>query len=98
RLHFLERGDDRPGDGVALHDAAEDVNQDGLDPRVGQDDAECLGDLVLVGAAANVEKVGRLATVVLDDVHGGHRQAGAVDETADVAGEADVGEAGLGRS
>jgi hypothetical protein len=37
------------------------------------------------GAAADIEEVGRLAAVQLDDVHGRHRQAGAVDHAADVA-------------
>ena len=44
----------------------------------------------LVGAAADVEEVRRLAAVQLDDVHRAHRQAGAVDQAADVAVELDV--------
>jgi hypothetical protein len=51
---------------------------------------EGLGDLLLGGAAADVEEVGRLAAVQLDDVHGRHRQARAVDHAADVAVELDV--------
>ena len=46
----------------------------------------------LDGAAADVEEVGRLAAVELDDVHGRHGEAGAVDHAADVAVERDVGE------
>ena len=41
----------------------------------GEQDAERLEHLVLVGAAADVEEVGRLAAVVLDQVHRAHRQA-----------------------
>ena len=41
-------------------------------------------------AAADVEEVGRLAAVELDDVHRRHREAGAVDHAADVAVERDV--------
>ncbi len=63
------------GDRVALHDAAEDVDQHRLDPRLAEQDAEPLEHLVLVGAAADVEEVGRLAAVVLDQVHRAHRQA-----------------------
>ena len=80
------------GDGVALHDAAEDVDEDPLHLRVGGDDLERRGHLLGGGAAADVEEVRRLAAVVLDDVHGRHRQAGAVDHAADVAVELDVGE------
>jgi hypothetical protein len=50
----------------------------------------------LVGAAADVEEVRGLGAVELDDVHGRHGQAGAVDHAADVAVERDVGEVVLG--
>ena len=59
---------------------------------VGEDDPEGLGDRLDVGTATHVEEVGRLAAVVLHEVHGAHRQAGAVDEAADRAVELDVGE------
>jgi hypothetical protein len=49
-----------------------------------------------LGAAADIEEVGRIAAVVFDDVHGGHGEAGAVDEAGDVAVEADVVEFVLG--
>ena len=52
---------------------------------IAEEDAQGLGDLFLVGAAADVEEVRRLAAVILDDVHRAHRQAGAVDQAADVA-------------
>ncbi len=80
------------GDHVALHDAAEDVDQDRLHVRVGEDDLEGRRHLLGGGAAADVEEVRRLAAVVLDDVHRRHRQAGAVHHAADVAVERDVGE------
>jgi hypothetical protein len=44
------------------------------------------------GAAADVQEVGRLATRQLDRVHRGHRQARAVHDAADVAGQADIGQ------
>ena len=52
-------------------------------------------DLFLARAAAHVEEVCRAAAEMLDDVHRGHRQAGAVDEAGDVAVELDVIEAEL---
>ena len=60
---------------------------------VGHQDAEGVGDLFLVGAAADIEEVGGAAAGVLDDVHGGHGEAGAVDHAADIAVELDVIEA-----
>src|ERR1700731_3058544 len=81
---FLHRGDHALGDDVAFHDAAEDVDQDALHVGIGGDDLEGGGDLGLVGAAADVEEVGRRHAVELDDVHRGHGQAGAIDHAADV--------------
>ena len=52
----------------------------------------------LVGAAADVEEIGRLAAVVLDDVHGAHGQPGPVHQAADGPRQADVAEAGAGRA
>ena len=80
---------------VAAGDAAEDVDQDGIDLRVGQDEPQRGGDLVGAGAAADVEEVGRLAAGALDEVHRRHRQAGAVDHAADRAVELDEGQPGL---
>jgi hypothetical protein len=52
-----------------------------------------------LGAAADVEKVGRLPAGALDEVHGRHREARAVDHAPDRAvevDEADVVVPGLG--
>ena len=84
--------DNSGGDDVALHDAAEDVDQNPFDLVIGEDELECFGDAFDGGAATYVEEVGRIATVVLDDVHGRHGQAGTVDHTADVAIQGDVRE------
>jgi succinyl-CoA synthetase beta subunit len=89
---FLGGGDDAFGDDVALHDAAEDVDQDALHVRVADDDLEGLGHFFLGGAAAHVQEVGRLAAIELDDVHRRHGQAGPIDHAADLAIQLDVGE------
>src|SRR5690606_32199451 len=91
----LARGDHAFGDDVAAHDAAEDVDQDGLHALVLEHDLEGFGHFLGRGAAANVQEVGRLAAEQLDGVHGGHGQAGAVDQAADVAVELDVGQVEL---
>ena len=61
-----------------------------------EDDAEGLGDLVDVGAAAHIKKIGRLAAVVLHEIHRAHGEAGPVDQAADRAVELHIGEAGGG--
>ena len=71
-------------DNFTVDDAAKDVDQDGLDARVGGDDAEGLVDALLLDSATQIEEVGRLATLQLDNVHGGHGQAGTVDETTNL--------------
>src|SRR3546814_20857455 len=68
-----------------------DVDEDTLDRRVLQDDLERRGDLFLVGAAADVQEIGREGAVQLDDVHRRHREPGAIDHAADVAVELDIG-------
>ena len=87
------RLDEAVGDLVAAGDAAEDVDEDRVDLRVGQDEPHRRRDLVGSRAAADVEEVGRLAAGPLDEVHRRHRQAGAVDHAADRAVELDEGEA-----
>ena len=59
QAELLGRGDDAVRDDVALHDAAEDVDEDRLHLRALEDHLEGLGDLLLVGAAADVEEVRR---------------------------------------
>src|SRR5512133_411724 len=86
---LLGRVHDAGSHDVAAHDAAEDVHQHGLHRLVLQDDAEGVLHRVFGGAAAYVQEVGRGAAAVLDDVHGGHGQAGAVHHAADAAIELD---------
>src|SRR5690606_9024404 len=95
QVHGLAGGDDAIGDGVALHDPAEDVDQDAFDLRALEHDLEGLGHLLGRGATADVQEVGGLAAEQLDGVHGGHGQTGAVDQAADVAVELDVGQVEL---
>ncbi|KAF1856457.1 hypothetical protein Lal_00048580, partial [Lupinus albus] len=87
---FLHCTDDAFGNHVATNDTAEDVHQYGSDVAVGQDDLEGFGHALFGRATADVEEVGRLATVQVDDVHGAHGQASAVDHAADVAFQRDV--------
>src|SRR5581483_3784185 len=77
-------------------DAAKDVDEHGAYVLVAEQDAERVFYLLGVGAAAHVEEVGGASAGVLDDVHGGHRQAGAVYHAAHVAVELDVVQAVLG--
>src|SRR6202011_5985149 len=71
-------------------DAAEYVEQHGLDRVVGEDQRDRLLDLLSVRAAAGIEEIGRGAARLGDDVERRHDQAGAIPEYADVAFELDV--------
>ena len=57
QVELLRGRDDSRGDDVALHDAAEDVDEDGLDVVVHGEDLEGLDDLLLLGGAPDVEEV-----------------------------------------
>ncbi len=92
-VELLRGGDDPLGDLVAAGDAAEDVEEDRRDLRVGGDHFQRVDDRLGLGAAAGVEEVGRRAARLGDDVEGRHAEPGAVGEDADVAVELDVGEA-----
>ncbi|KAH9399086.1 hypothetical protein TYRP_018474 [Tyrophagus putrescentiae] len=83
RQHRLRRNE-ALGDDLAVDDAAEDVHEDRLHIRVGHDQLEGIFDSGLRDAAADVEEVGRAAAVAVDDVHGGHGQAGPVHQAGDV--------------
>src|SRR6201985_2248813 len=85
KSNFAHGSGDAFGNDVALHDAAEDVDQDALHIGIGGDDLEGGRDLFLAGAAADVEDVRRANAVELDDVHGRHRETGAVHHAADIA-------------
>src|SRR5262249_35887213 len=56
---FLYGRHDTFGDDVAAHDAAEDIDQNSFHVRIGSDDLEGRGHLLLGGAAAHVEEVRR---------------------------------------
>ena len=89
--------DDARRDDVAPHDAAKNIHKDRLDLVVRVQNFERFRDLLFGRTATDVKKVGRIAVVQLDDVHGGHGQARAVDEAPNVTIKADVVEVVLGR-
>ena len=78
------------GDDVALHDAAENVHQDGLNFRVGGQNLESFDDLLFARVPADVEEIRGRTSVELDDVHGRHGQTRSVHHASDVAVQSDV--------
>src|SRR5207302_990060 len=73
------------GQHIDAQDAAKNVDQQRFYIFVTEQDFEGMANLLGVGSAADIEEVGRRAAGVLDDVHGGHGQACAVDHAGDVA-------------
>ncbi len=61
----------------------------------GKRNAERFGHLFGVGTAADIEEVGQLAAVELDEVHRAHRQAGTIHQASNGAVELDVTRARL---
>src|SRR5579885_1080607 len=87
---LLNRRNNPLGDHIAFHDAAEDIDEDSSDPLIGGDELESLHHPVFRRAAADVEKIRRLAAIKLDDVHRRHRKARAVNHAADRTIKRDV--------
>merc|ERR1719219_2790485 len=96
QLNRLAGVNDSISDGGAVDNPTKHVDQDGLHLVVLGDDAEGLLDLVFLHTAADIQEVGRLPPVQLDDVHGGHGQPGSVDEAANVPVQLDVVQRVLG--
>lgn len=74
---------------VATDDTTEDVDEDGSDLGVAGNELKGLLDGGGGSTTTNVEEVGGLATVELDDIHGSHGKTGTVDEAANVTIELD---------
>lgn len=91
----LDGVDKTVGNSIASHNTAKDVDEDGSDLGVAGDQLEGLLDGGGGGTTTNVEEVGGLTAVQLDDVHGGHGQTGTVDQAADVTVQLDEVEARL---
>src|SRR5262249_31026086 len=87
---LLDGGDHPRGDDVAAHDTAEDVDQDAGHLRDRGDDLERRAHALLGYTDADVDEIRGPTAVELDDAHGGHREARAVDQAADRAVERDV--------
>src|SRR5207302_2656920 len=82
----LTRGrDDARSQSVTSQNTTKDIDKDCLYRLVGKQDAEGVSDLIGIGATAHVEEVGRAASCVLDNVHGSHGQACAVDHAGYIA-------------
>ena len=96
-VELLERRQDAAGDLVAAGDASEHVEEHRPHLRVGQEHLHRRHDLVRLGAAADVEEVGRTPARAGDDVERRHDEARAVAEDADGAVKLDVGDAVLVR-
>src|SRR5215212_512582 len=94
-LGLFERREEAPGDLVAAGDPAEDVEEDALDLLVRGDDVECLGDLVRVRPAADVQEVRWLPAGLRHDVERAHHEPRPVTEDTHVPVELDILQARL---
>ena len=65
--------------------------------RSAPDTSERRGDLLRARAAAHLEEIGRITAEMLDDIHCGHGETRAVDETGNVAVQLDVIQVELAR-
>ena len=82
--------DDRASEVVTTKDTTENVHKDGFYFGIFVEEFESFGKLLAFGAAADIQEIGGLTTVELNDIHGGHGESGTVDEAADVTTDMDV--------
>src|SRR6266852_513567 len=87
---FFDGRDNPGGDDVALHDAAKNIHENPFNVAIAKDDFKGGSDLFPGCTAAYIEEIGRTPAIVLDDVHGGHGKARAVDQAGDAPIELDI--------
>ena len=95
RVDADERFQDALRHQVATRDAAEDVDQDGLDRGVRQDDLERRGHGLDARAAPDIQEVRGLGAGLRHDVQRRHHQPRAVADDPDLAVELHVLQAGV---
>src|SRR5688572_10757595 len=88
----MSRIDDTLSQNIAAHDATENIDQNTAHSRIGKENLKGLCNFFFGSAAADIQKIRRLATAQLDDIHGRHRQAGAVNHASDITIQGDIGE------
>ena len=81
---------DALGNSIALHDASKDIHEDCFHLGMLTKDLESSFDLRGGCSTANVQEVGWLASLELNDVHGCHGETSSVDHAPDVTIESDV--------
>lgn len=77
--HFRNNVDQTLSDGIAADDTTEDVNEDGSDLGITGDKLEGGADGSRSGTTTDVQEVSRVASVQLDDIHGGHGETSTID-------------------
>ena len=95
-MSFASGLDNAVCDDIAVHNSAENIDQDALDVLVAQNDSKGCGDLLLTGAPSHVQEVGWFAASKLYDVHRRHGQSCSIDEAGNVAIQPDIIQAMLG--
>lgn len=95
-VQSLDSVDETSSNVITSDDTAEDVDEDGRDLGVAGDELKRLFNGSRSSTTTDIQEVGGLTTVQLDDIHSSHGETSTVDETADVTVELDEVEARLG--
>ena len=84
QIHLLHNIDQALGDSITSDDTTKDVDEDCGDLRITGDQIEGGLDRFRSSTTTDVQEVCWRTTIDLDDVHGSHRQAGAIDEAPNI--------------
>eukprot|EP01022_Parablepharisma_sp_SALTPOND_P012225 TRINITY_DN1566_c0_g2_i1.p1 TRINITY_DN1566_c0_g2~~TRINITY_DN1566_c0_g2_i1.p1 ORF type:complete len:1815 (-),score=421.25 TRINITY_DN1566_c0_g2_i1:71508-76952(-) len=86
-----------PGYGLAGDDAAEQIEEDHFHAIVGKEHVKGFGHTLLVRGAAQVHKVTGAQARIVEQVHGGHGEAGAVGHESHPTVQTQIGKPGGAR-
>lgn len=82
--HLLNDVDKTLGNGVTADNTTEDVDENGRHLGVAGDQLESGLNSRGGSTTTNIKEVGRITTVELDDIHGGHGETSTVDQASNV--------------
>mmetsp|Transcript_11203 Transcript_11203/g.19137 ORF Transcript_11203/g.19137 Transcript_11203/m.19137 type:complete len:360 (+) Transcript_11203:128-1207(+) len=91
----LGRVDDTLSNHVTSHNTTKNIDQNRFDLWVLIQDLKRFRDLLLGRTATHVQKVGRTASMQLNNIHGRHSETSSIDQAANVAIQPNIVQIGL---
>lgn len=97
QVHLLHNLNKTLSNSITSYNTTKDIDKDSRHLRVSSDQLESVLDSGRCSSTTDIQEVGRVTAVQLDDVHGRHGQTGTVDKASNVTVQLDEVEVVLGR-